>query len=238
MIRELMYELYSNIRLLIGSGAVVVLFIASLIFVFRDRTDNDGDADHDPCPALFFSPLVLIGCAVSLMFSKVTDTFKNPLAKRAALVFAACLAALIIASSGTFVFSNDLSGRAENDMHIPSDLIGAMDAVLADDGAAKVLTMPGWGAYLSAYSSSFTLMYEDPEGEDLSGLDEDSRIVYRQLLTTHPDMKAVASAAKRAKVSHIILSDSLWPEVPITKFGYEPALEEGGCIVYREVKAP
>ena len=51
-------------------------------------------------------------------------------------------------------------------------------------------------------------------------------------------MKSLAAAAHRKGCSYVVLSKDMWPDVPITRFGYEQMLENDKCMVYREVTVP
>ena len=233
MVRELLYELYTAHRQLVGTGAVIVLFIAALLalaLVYGGK--NRGNAP------VALSPLCVIAVGMAEFTDMFISRFKKPVYALAAGIFAVCLCVLAITSSGTGIVSDELSTVSDNDMHLPTGLAGAMDAILADSGDPAVLTMPEWGIYLEAYSSRFSLMYEEPEGGDLSGLDEDSWNAYTELSIVHPDMKKVAMAAHRKGCTYVLLSDPLWPEKPITQYGYEPFYEGVSCCVYREVKSP
>ena len=113
-----------------------------------------------------------------------------------------------------------------------------LDVILSECDAPKVLTMPGWGMYIESYSSKFSLMYEDPEGGDLSRYDEETAGVITELQKVSPDMKKVAAAARRCGCGYVILSTDLWPAKPITGYGYDLIFESDTCVVYREVKTP
>ena len=118
----------------------------------------------------------------------------------------------------------DTNSRAENVMHIPQDLVESMDSILAESESPSVLTMPGWDMYFESYSSKFTIAYESDADNELEKI--------------HPDMKKVAEAAQECNCDFVVLSRDLWPQVPISRYGYEPVYETDGCIVYKEVKTP
>lgn len=231
MIREMMYELYSNLRLIIGSGAVVVLYIASAIFITRDPGQK-----RENLP-LLLCPIVAIGTCVVRLFELIREKISQGLPQKAAAIFAVCLTALAITSSGTCVFSQELSSAAENDMHIPGGILEAVSAVKADSSNACVLTMPGWDAYFSGYSSEFDLPYRAISNDMSEIADEDARILKAELSDHSPDMKKVSRIAGKKGCTYLVLSKDLWPEVPVTKFGYEQMLECDGCVVYRKVES-
>ena len=234
MIRQMIHEIYNGHRVLTGDGAILVLYIASIIVMLFFL----------PSKGIKTAPLILsvaatIGCAFARFLSAVRSAkgCAKPV-RYAATVLAVCLGVLAFAVSGKMVFSRDLSGASTNEFHIPDGLLRSMDEILADCDDPKVLTMPGWGLYLKSYSSAFTLMYEDPEGGDISSLDEDEMKVYTELTKNAPDMKKVADIARGSGCSYVILSKDLWPEKPITRYGYDLLFEDDDCCVYREVSAP
>ncbi len=232
MIRELMYELYSNLRLVIGSGAIVVLYIAAAVFIARDPGQKRENIPLLLCPA------VAIGTCIIRLYALIRQKISRGTAQKAAVLFTVCLAALAITSSGTCVFSQELSSVAENDMHIPGGILEAASAVKADDRTASVLTMPGWDAYFSAYSSEFVLPYRAISNEMPEIPDEDERILKAELSDHYPDMKKVARFAGKKGCNYLVLSEDLWPDVPVTKYGYEEMLRCDGCVVYRKVEGP
>jgi hypothetical protein len=136
------------------------------------------------------------------------------------------------------VFSREFCSRAENDMHIQTDLCEAADAILVKSDHPIVLAMPGWDVYLLAYSSRFDMMYESPRSTDIVITDEDEYTAYTELSKIHPDMGKVAKAAKRKDAEYVLLSKGIWQEIPIDRYGYELIFENDTCAVYREVSAP
>lgn len=230
MLRELMYELYSNIRLVIGSGAVIVLYMASLVMLLRDPGRRREDIP------LILSPLAAVGVSASRIFGIIKERMKEPFVKYAAVAFAACLTVLAITSSGTFIFSRELSETAENDMHIPADIMAAISDILADGDTPVVLTMPGWDAYFECYSSAFVLPCRAISGDETAITDEDDRTLLAELSKNSPDMKKVARIAHKKGCKYVVLAADLWPDIAITEFGYEKMSETGECTVYREVE--
>ncbi|MBR2530871.1 MAG: hypothetical protein IKE35_07610, partial [Lachnospiraceae bacterium] len=90
MIRELMYELYSNLRLVIGSGAIVVLYIAAAVFIARDPGQKRENIPLLLCPA------VAIGTCVIRLYALIREKISRETAQKAAVLFTVCLAALAI----------------------------------------------------------------------------------------------------------------------------------------------
>ncbi len=235
MIRELLFELHTVLRNIAGSGAVLVLFFgAMLLFVLFFSKNRERKIW-----AMFLSVLGIIAAAVTETVDRVrNDARFRPAQKYAALAVTVCLVVLAIAASGKSVFSEEFNTKAENDMHIPGGLESAMEDILRDADTPVVLVMPGWRVYFESYSSGFELLRSEPEGNDPSTLDEDGIILYTELERSSPDMKKVASVAKRRGCEYVVLSDDIWPEVPITKCGYDVFCEYDGCRVYKEVSAP
>lgn len=208
MVRELLGELYSLYRQYIGTGSVLILFTVSVVVLLL------GNIEKSRRPVIM-SVLGTVGCAVSEIISRLSGVYA---------AFAVAICALAVVTSGTNVFLPDTNSRAENVMHIPQDLVESMDSILAESESPSVLTMPGWDMYFESYSSKFTIAYESDADNELEKI--------------HPDMKKVAEAARECNCDFVVLSRDLWPQVPISRYGYEPVYETDGCIVYKEVKTP
>ena len=208
MVRELLGELYSLYRQFTGTGSVMVLFIVSVIVLFISNINRNERP-------VILSVLGTVGCAVSKIISRLSGV---------SAIFAASLCALAVISSGTNVSLPAMNSKAENYMHIPTDLVESMDSIIAESDSAHILTMPGWDLYFEGYSSGFVIEHESD--------------AYNELKKIHPDMKKVAEAAHECNCDFIVISSDLWPEVPITRYGFEPVYETGSCIVYKEVKSP
>ena len=205
MIKELMYQLYSGYRSIAGDGAVIVLFItaaAALVLIY-------GNKKKTGIPAVL-SVLGTVGAFFANLCEEAVSGQKKPVLRYAAGLLALTLCILVITSSGKNVFSSELSETADNDMHIPSGLTEAMDAILSEDANPCVAVMPGWGLYFEGYSSKFTLMYEEPAGGDTSSFSDEERTIYTELSDIHPDMRKVAAASKREACGYIVMSKDIW----------------------------
>ncbi|MBR6159597.1 MAG: hypothetical protein IKQ40_04780 [Lachnospiraceae bacterium] len=241
MLKELFGELYTYHRQLAGSGAILVLFPAALLLLAASRRK---------WIPLILSPLTAIAAAVTQIIETVFAKKERKALEWARAeeektsvrmftgIFTVCLLAFAIILSGEGLIFGDMVTHKYNDMHIPGDLDAAMSGILDDSDSPRVLTMPGWGVYFKSYSSAFDMMYDDPYGDDLSFDDEDKWTAYTQLSVLHPDMKKVASAAKRSGCTYVVLSNDIWPEVPVTDFGYETFIKGDMFTVYREVAGP
>ncbi len=229
--RELFSEIYRGYRQFTGTGAVVVLFIvavAVIILFYRARNRK-------------ITPVILsVGGSIAFVAASVWDMVTMPNAGRrknlAARLFAALVCVLAITLSGTSPFTRNISEKAENDMHLPSFVPEAAEAVIGDGTYKTILTMPGWGDYFKSYSSAYSVV--SPDEDDAYLADEDMRTLYTQLIKVHPDMKKVASGAHRMECGYVILSDGIWQDIPLTDLGYELIYETEGCRVYREVRTP
>ncbi len=208
MVRELLGELYSLYREYTGTGSIIVLFILSAIVLEK----SDKDRHKKP---VYLSVLGTVGCAVSEIITRLSGV---------SAVFAAAICILAVAVSGSNVLSAGMNSRAENVMHLPANLVESMDVILNESDTPGILTMPDWNLYFESYSSDFTVVTESNLNAELS--------------KTHPDMKKVAQAAHECNCEYVVISSDIWPEVPITEFGYELMYETDGCVVYKEVKTP
>ncbi len=234
MIRELMAETYIRFRQYAGEGSVPALYVASVVVLLC------------LCPVFFkkrrpmlLSVIVTPAVAVTQLVKEVcTKTEGKKIYRYARYVFVAFLVLLLVTTTGDSVFSGSITTKKYDDMHMPSDLAKAIDVVIADKEDAKVLTMPGWGLYVKAYTSKCETVYTDPKGGDISGFDEDLRVMYTELSKDHPAMKKIAMRAHAVGADHVILSNAMWPEFPITYYGYELVEAFDTCSVYREVRTP
>lgn len=233
MIRELISQLYNAFRQSVGTGAVITLFFASILILVQTLADKDRGI----C-GIIISPLASVSTALSQLYSRVINAKYEGKAKIAASVFAVCILALVLASSGTSVFSNGLSTPATSAMHLPEGLRDAAEAILADSEDPHVLTVPGWGLYLRAYSSRFSLFYEEPARGDSTLLPEEERVIYDQLAAHHPNTRKLTIAAKKRGCTYLLFSDGTWPDVPVEQYGYEILFQNDRCTVYKEVTTP
>ena len=233
MVREILFTIYSDYRDLVGGGAVIVLFIAAVTASYLMHSSKE----HRYVPLILTVPVAIAEAATSFVFL-AASAGKKKLYGYASCIFAVLLCILAIASSGEFVFSPDLSEKTVNTMHLPEGLAEVMDEILADSEQPAVLTVPGHGTYFESYSSRFHMMYEDAAASKAAILDEDQRIAFDEFSKIHPDMRKVASAAKRKGCGYVVTPVGMWPDIPITRFGFEVMTENDGYIVYREVNAP
>ena len=214
---------------MIGDGSILVLYAAAVIAVVIIVRD-DGKRI---LPVILSIP-ALIAASAALVIKKVTGLpFKSRFVKIIATAFAACICILTIASSGRSVFSRELCEKAENEMHLPGGVMQAMMEMLRSGDDLKVVAPYEWTPYLESYSSRFIPVYNDPSLKDA-----DKELLRTELDDISPDMKKITSIAKRAGYGYVLLPEGIWPEVPITKCGYELVDEYNGCRLYREVKTP
>ena len=220
MIRELLYDLYSQHRLLVGTGSVLVLYLAAALVVARSGREKDHDL-----PLLLSVPAT-IGAAFAVLLKRCLPSEGKTVGKIGVVVFSALFIVLAVSISGDNVFSRQFCTRAESGMHIEPDLCEAADAILAENDRPNVIVMPGWDVSLAAYSSRLNMIHEDED----AGLTELEKI--------HPDLGKVAKAAKRKDAGYVLLSKGIWPEMPMDRYGYALIFENDTCAVYREVSTP
>ncbi len=230
MIKELINESYTGYRQLVGTGSVIVLFIAAILTVLIVMRKKQK------ITPLIISVCGCVAAVAAFVIERICEKIADKRIRYAAAAFAALIFIFVITSSGTNVFSQGQSVAAENDFHIPGYIVESADVILGEKRDARILTMPGWGEYFAAYSSGCDII--SPKAEDAASPDEDMRTLYAQLSVVHPDMRKVASIAHRRGCGYVVLADGIWPEVPITDMGYELIFETEGCRLYREVNAP
>ena len=227
MIKEMIFQLYNGYRELAGTGAVAVLFAISVLALIL--TVPAEKAKERALMALCVIPACAAAIAHFIGAAPGKETGKSA---KARTVIAVCLAALAVASSGKSVISPEFTEKAENSVHIPPGVYEAMECILEDSNAPGVLVMPRWSAYFESYSPRFTVT-----GHEASNAGDEAVIAF-ELAKKSPDMRKVASAAHRQGCSYAVLPDDIWPDEPITKFGYELFAECQDCIVYKEVSPP
>lgn len=233
MIRELIAETYIRFRQYAGAGSIPALYVASVIVLIC------------LCPVLLRKKWPMLLSITATPAAAITQLVKaaagkaegNKALRYARYVFTAFLVLLLVTTAGDAVFSDSITTKKTDDMHMPADLAKAVDAVIAD-GGESVLTMPGWGLYVKAYTSKCSTVYNDPKGDDTSAFDENVRVMYGELCKDHPSMRKIATSAHALHADHVILSNAMWPEFPITYYGYELVEGFDTCSVYREVRTP
>ncbi|MCR5687553.1 MAG: hypothetical protein K6G58_05990 [Lachnospiraceae bacterium] len=228
MIKELFAELYRGYRDFAGSGALPVLFAASVFAVFI-ATPKEKLREKVP---IVLSVIPACACALVLICEETIKRTKGR--KKWAAAFAVLLAMMIVAASGKSVISPEFTEKAENRMHIPEDVYESMQAILAEEDDPTVLVLPKWSTYFESYSTHFTVV-----GHEVSAGDgNDEAVLSFEFSKKDPDMEKVARIAHRNGCGFVVLPGDLWPDIPITKFGYEQMKECGGCIIYREGARP
>lgn len=222
--------LYSTVT---GTGAIFVLFVVALLFCLFAVGKEDRKSSW--CGLL--SIMGTIGCAVANVMKSVCDkSFDKKSYTYLYRIFAVILIVFAITVSGKRLFAPDFLSAAENSMHIPQDLVGAMDVILSDsdENAIGVVTAAGYGEYFECYSSRFAMLYRDNVFSDVSEFDTDVREAYIELLEKYPDMRVVAKAAKRNNCSYIVInSKECWPKVSLDSAGYELISSCGSFDVYK-----
>ncbi|MCR5591868.1 MAG: hypothetical protein K6F73_10100 [Lachnospiraceae bacterium] len=229
MIKEMLTGLYAGLREFAGTGAVIAFFAVSVLVLILTA---NGKVKERALLALSFVPAC--GFAVSEFLSAAVRSQKKTAHKLAIALTAVAISLLAVFSSGKSVISPEFTERAENPVHVPDDIYSAMQFILQDGGNCSVLVDPEWSAYFESFSSSFTVTGH----KKAAGFSDDEGVLNFEMSKTTPDMRKIASIARRNGCTYVVLPDDIWPEVPITKFGYETAGEFGSCIVYKEVTSP
>lgn len=216
-----------------GTGAFLVLFVV-MLFVVVSKKNHDGK-QLEIIPMLLVMPGVVAAGILSLLKSVFELKNDNKAVRYLVRLFGIILCAFVIMISGDRILSPSYCIYADNSMHIPQGLLGAMDTILSDStGEAYVMVAPGYSEYFDAYSSRFVLAYNEPTLQDVSDFDKEDREGYLELSNKHPDMKKVSDAAKANKSSYIVLvTDGYWPDVPLTEFDYDLFAQVGGFDIYK-----
>ncbi len=223
-----------------GTGKLLILFLVAVLVIYlAEKRDQNGR--QQVYPAFF---LLSIWTGIAYAASSIADFFflnekntekteKRKISVPGVLALLFCI--VVLSLNGTRIISNSYFEKAQNTMHIRTEYVQVMDAILERTSEPRVIAPPGLAPYLKMYSSGFITMYDYPANGDISLLDEDARTVYEQLSGSIPDMKKVADIAKENNFEYIILnSQKYYPEFPITMFGYELIDTAGDWEVYRE----
>ena len=240
MIRQIWYDFVTAYKDYSGTGPILVLFVVALMLI---AVLNIRNGREEKTLSAIFAGIGTIALAMSKFVLAVFD--KKNLKKSYRVItclFALALCVFAVSMSGRRIFSRIFMQKAENDMHIPQNLVGVMDELLKNvpEGEIAVFPAPELEAYFSAYSSRFSFGYEERYG-DVSGFDEITQKAYTELTKAHPDMSAVADAAIEAGSRYVILKTGIWPRVPLSEFGFNLIYENEGFTVYeylKEVDAP
>lgn len=223
MIRELIVQSYNGYRQLFADGCIPALVFAFAVYALIIKKD-----DEKSILSLVLSPIGACAVLISGLFESVCKkNFSRKAIRVCAALFAAALCILAVVSSGKYVFSKDYCEKAGNDMHIPQDLLDAMSSINADGRDVNILVPPGWEPYFESYSSFFNISQK-----------RDDSVLLLEFSKKSPDMRKIAATAKKQGAVYVVLPDDIWPEEPITKWGYELFKDCGTCIVYREVSIP
>lgn len=236
MLRSIWYKITTSYSTVTGTGAIFVLFVVALVFCMLVSNEEDRKTSWLSILAM----LGTIGCAVAIIMQKIFGkAFEKKLYTYLYRIFVIALIIFAITVSGKRLFAPEYMSISENAMHIPQDLMQAMDTILtdSDDNTVGVVTAAGYGEYFECYSSRFAMLYRDNVNSDVSEFDTDVREAYIELSEKYPDMRVVAKAAKRNGCSYIVInSQECWPKVPLDSAGYVLISSCGSFDVYKATK--
>lgn len=233
MIRQIWIDFVTSYRQFEGTGAILVLFAASLCLLIVVGIRNNRRIN----PALFFGFVATIAGAFAEFFYAIFDKeYEKKSAKRWTCVLALILIVFATALSGERIFSRNHLKKADNSLHLSDSTLEVADRLLADNatGDIKIFPGPSLGDEFTAYSSRFVCAYEERYGE-LGQYDESIRKAYSELTDVHPDMETVKDAAVKNDCRYVIIKSGLWPEVPLENYGFNLYCQNEELNVYEYI---
>lgn len=230
MITTLWNDFITTYKSILGTGAILVLFVVALIILHFDKNDEENSK------CFFLSIWGTIGLAFVKTLKKAYEIedenkYKNWLGR----LFVIVLMIFVVSISGKRIFSTQFLSVSENNLHMEQNLVDAFDSVLSENETeTKILMMPGYGTYVSAYSSMLKPAYEEPRNGDVSKYPAADMEAYLELNKKSPNMYKVSKAAEEDDCQYILLKDEVyWPKVPLTQLGFEEYGRFGEWILYK-----
>lgn len=234
MLRQLWINFVTSYKEFSGTGPVLVLFVVALMLLILINSRNDNENKNLSC---LLGGVATIGLALSKFARSIFNReYVKKSEKYFNCIFALVLCVFAVALSGKRVFARSIIEKSDNAMHISKEMTEAADIMLKNEPAGEIRVYPGpeLGDVLMAYSSRFVCGYEEKYG-DVSEYDEDVQKAYLELSKVHPDMEAVADSAVDTGCKYVIVKTGLWPEIPISEYGFETVFENEGYVVYKYV---
>jgi len=236
MVVSLIDEFATSLKSILGTGAILVLFVLALFYIFSyvKKTD-EGDSKLPFLLSAWGTVSFAIAWVVRKLCRREEETKTEWVIKKITVIL---LAMFVITISGKRILSPDLLKESSNMMHMPDGLDQAFDVILSEsEGSEGILVSPGYGNYASAYSSRLYTAYNEPKLGNVEDYQEEDRLAYTELTKSYPDMSKVVKSAQKNNCDYIILKSNIyWPQVPLTELGYDFVGEYGEFSLYKKTE--
>lgn len=234
-----------------GTGLVVIWFLAALIYLFlcEKRKDRRILFVYFPTAVLllFFNPLFMravfaaIGEAVYfricwilpviLVIAYAAVKIWEKLNGVAQALFAVAAAALIVLS-GKPVYENSLYGRAENIYHVPESVVQICDVITVPGIEVKAVFPQELLLYVRQYAPRVLMPY------GRNSYDEELNNFLLAMERDVVDLEELAPYVDAKGCHYVILRDTQEILQDPEDYGWEPFGQTDGYIIYRNIKVP
>lgn len=238
------WELFHNYM---GTGLILIWYLAAVIYLFLREKRRDRRILFVYAPVitllLYFNPLFfyvfrkamdeeiyyrliwLLPVTVTLAYSIVRICQELQGKKRLAVLG---LAAILIAVSGTFTYSNPIFRRAENLEHVPAEVAEICDMIELPGREVRAAFPVEMVHFVRQYSAWICMPYGR---EVLTGgfSDLEYALRYREV-----EVSRVAELAKGQSCHYVIISDEKDLLGRMEDYDYELAGQVGKYLIYRD----
>jgi len=231
-----------------GSGWIISWFVVSLVYLWFRERDKNKRILLIYVPAiillLFFNPLfyavfsesteeaiyfrffwllpvtVVIGYAIV----KIADRFRGW--KK---IVCGMMAVLLIVLSGRSVYTNPLFSRAENEYHVPWEVVEICDMIELEGREVMAAFPPEFILYVRQYSAVTCMPYG--RTAIMGYYDEFFELMRKEDII----VEKLAELAKQKSCHYVILSEDKNLLGDMEEFDYEIFAQVGEYIVYKDV---
>ncbi|MCM1188890.1 MAG: hypothetical protein NC541_06300 [bacterium] len=234
-----------------GTGLVVIWFLAALIYLFLCEKRKDRRILFVYFPtvvlAFFFNPLfmravfVTIGgevyfricwiLPVILVIAYAAVKIWEKLSGAAQALFAAAAAVLIVLS-GKPVYENSLYSRAENIYHVPESVVQICDAITVPGIEVKAVFPQEMLLYVRQYAPRVYMPY------GRNTFDEELNNFLLAMERDTVDLEELAPYVDAKRCHYVILRETQEILQDPEDYGWELFGQTDGYIIYRNQKVP
>lgn len=174
--------------------------------------------------------VILFGYALVLCMRHVRGTSKVTVA---AFSFGILL---LLAMNGSLLREYQKIGVAENFYGMQREDKEVLDLLLSDETASVAIVPKQLAPYIGIYTSKIRSFCEYPEKEQEDVGTKEAGVA-REMLSSHPDMKYITSAARQEGCTYIVLDSQYhYPETPPEAYDFDPVGTAGEYVVYKDMQ--
>lgn len=249
---EAIGQAISKFQLYFGGGAAAALYLLCLYILWRRKREAQGSIALISAAALLFFALFPLTAWVSMKVSEIGMYWRIcwifPLFALVPYVFTleagegkkkreraliAVFLALLIALTGTFVFSRDNFSKRGNNFKMDADVIYVADAVNRhaeehDVGIKKIVAPDLIATYIRTYDATIRSRY----GRDVVRNYKHRSKLYYEINAEEHDYKLLAKRARISRCNYVILTQDSDSGKDMRALGYERAAETGRYVIY------